>query len=527
MSDQDKKKNFKSDNRTRNDNDEDDYNVDLKNEDVEEKVESVSKKEDDDLPAVEKQMYVSWPRFIEIKYGITTIEELNCNPSVAIIVGQWIKAKEADARLRLEGCIVDECSESEKESIKRFADYLEYTSQKNIVVLTIEKAILVLKKITTEFSFIRRLFSLTFSFTYMSKEYKLHLEGALEFLRNLYDLVGKKMTIVEFPVNYEEDIANIWIEKNYTVNGVIDVPNHLVALKSVIREKFDIDGSPYFYEDSKERIVGSVLNATSGYPELTVTPGTLVEGKKLFAGRSMHDLDGVLKSKSAQLEERSSLAVSIARMLKVEGLDKVILELLEDLPKIYEGNRSTNSETKEIGEFNVSWLSVPKMARTEEERSRAGIRDRYVAKFAKDKYVFFYVRDSAKYIFVKHEKGRVFLTVKALVKFLNLLPRLFHVFSLLGHMHDGDAKAFMENYSSIVDIAAKKLSTGGGSGYAIIYNQMIMNLQVWMRPIVVVNVGEIKEKYLPTKGIMDEADAPITNKDEKVVHKEPLDIDAI
>jgi len=516
-----------NDKQTHNDDGEDDYEVELKNEDAQINDNPVEKDDDEDFPSITKQMYVSWPRFIEIKYGITTIEELNRNPSVAIIVGQWNKAKEANARLKLEGCIADECSETEKESIKRFADYLEYTSQKNIVVLTIEKAILVLKKVTTNFSFTRRLFSLTFMFTYMSQEYKMQLHEALEFLKGLYDLVGKKMTIVEFPVNYDEDIANIWIEKNYTVNGVIEVPNHLVALKSVIRDKIDIADSPYFATDSKERIVGSVLNATSGYPELTVTPGTLVEGKKLFAGRSMHDLEGILKSKNAQLEERNSLAVSIARMLKTDGLDRIILELLEELPKVYEGNRSSYSENRDIGEFNVSWLSVPKMARTDEERVKAGIRDRYAAKFAKDKYVFFYVRDSAKYIFVKHEKGRVFLTVKALVKFLNLLPRLFHVFSLLGHMHEGEAKIFMEYYSSIVDIAAKKLSTGGGSGYAIIYNQMIMNLQVWMRPVVVINVGEIKEKYLPTKGIMDEADAPITNKDEKVVLKESLDIDAI
>jgi len=473
------------------DNSDDSSKEDLKN--VEEKLLS-----DNDI-------YVSFPLFLEAKYGIKTILDMNKSADVKIIISNYMKSIAIEKKLRSENRISDNISEEDMKSLRSFATYPEYAGQRHVVALSLEKVILVSSKVFSGFRYERKAMSSLFIFMHYSQQYELNLKGLIIKLGEQYTAVGKVLLVNEFPTGYDEDIANVFITKRYEQAKIV-VPAHLVALRTVFREKIPISKSEYTKRSTLSLLASLLADVGASIPEPTINPGAYADTKKKFSGRSIHDLEDILNLSYSKDEEQRAIARCISALLKDPEAEERLLHLLKSVDGQVESRTLGDVQAAVVGEFNPGWYSVSLSKNDLTSRAKIEYKNKLEAKFMKTSCLFFYIAYPTNYIFVESPFGRKYASSAILTQFLNVLPKMYHYLSLFIQMHIGTSAELMVVCGELATLVAEKLASKKTMQNKV-RKQLLANIMLWMRDITVTLFPDVKSKYMPSRVTLDDADA--------------------
>jgi len=463
--------------------------------------------------------FVSHPEFLRIRYGIVSILEMTKSPAVKIIVSTFIKSIAIEAKLAQEGRICEDISDEAKELIKSYSTYAEYTGQRNVVSISLEKAIQVAAAIYTNFTYQKRIMASVFTFTSFSQDYSLSLVELLKMLEEEYKRVNKTLVITEFKDGYKEDIANILIKKKYD-QAEVPVPTHLVALRTYINEKMPVTRSIYLSDENLELIGSTLMNSETNFPEITVRSGEFRAAKKKFGARSLHEIEEVLNLNNTREEEILALETQILKGAADQSIKDQLGAILRQTAIRPENKHIPDIENVKVGELNLGWFSVSMT--DPKEQAKVDYKRKLEAKFSSREHIFIFL-GSLGYLFIESKRGKKYRNVAVLQQFLVVLPKLVHILALLIQVHSGSAGVMYEAAKKITISMAKTISRDKGT-IDIISAQLMMTVYTWMRPINITKFGVPKSKYMPSRVVMEPVD-PDSEEEQEGDARKMLELD--
>jgi hypothetical protein len=448
-----------------------------------------------------KDMFVNFAKFLQIKYGIVEIKEMNAHPAVKLIMSNYIKCVLTERKLNAEGKIIDDVDEESKLQIKEFADYISYVGQTTVVTLSLEKVLGVAARLYTNFSYVNKAMSSTFKFQCMGKTSELTLKQLIDRLQEEYQAVGKTLMILEFPNGYNEEIANMFIKKRYAqVNKA--VPANLVALKEFIKNKILMEESPYMNPRHIVMLANMFTDqSNTGYPEPTSDSDKIINANKRFPGRTVANIEDIMNLSYCKDEEEELLATQICTLLKVD-IKREILDVFANIATKVEGSTLSDLEAK-LGPFSVGWYSVSTSKTDQLSQEKLEYKRKLEAKFAAKPHIFFYLVSPTTYFFVEDAKGRKFSTAGVLMQYLHVLPRFYHYLQLIAQMHSGTVTQLRDFASLIVKEVVKKLSKNE-KVQRNLSALLMVNVALWTRVTTYTKFAVVKDKHMPSRVITDD-----------------------
>jgi len=459
----------------------------------------------------DNSIYVSFATFIEIKYGVVTLEELNKCPDVVMIVTNYTLSVALERKLAAENRISDEVTEDEKLRISEFAKYPDYVGQRSVITLTLEKVILVAAKVFSGFSYKQEAMSSLFSFMYNGEQFSLNLKQLIEKLRELYVAVGKSMLVLEFANGYNEDVANLFIAKRYA-QAKVTVPNHLVSLRPTMINKIPWSSSPYMSTKSISLVSNILIDQGTTVPEPTIKPGDFAPAKKKFSNRSAHGIEDMLNLNYTKDEENNAMGEAIAFIFSDKNLGVDFVNVLSAYDEQNQGRMLPNVESQAMGEFNLGWYSVSLTKTDSSSRSKQQYKNACEQKFSTTPCVFLYTAYPVSYMFFDNAKGRTYPSAAILLQYLNVLPKFYHYLTLIIQMHTGSRAELIAYCQSVCTHMADKM-TSKPQMRKRITAQFMINVLFWVRTIVITKFAQVKNKYLPSRVIKDDGDDSVEETD--------------
>jgi len=453
---------------------------------------------------IDATIYVSFATFLEVKYGLVTILDLNLCPDMKTIVSSYVRSVTLEKKLDSEKRISDNVSEEEKDRIRQFSNYPEYVGQRNVITLTLEKVILVAARVFSGFKYSRDAMISSFHFTHSGEVYSLNLKELILKLQEEYVSVGKTMVVVEFAGGYDEDVANLFITKRY-VQAKMVVPNHLVALRTMFKNKTLWSNSPYINETVMMLVANQLIDQGTNIPEPTVDPKIYAPAIKKFANRSAHGLEDILNLSYTKEEEHQAMANAVSFIFGSKELGTYYGLALAKVEERLEGQPLDNPLDTQIGDFSLGWYSVSLSKLDGASIKKQEYKRLLERKFAKDPAVFLYTAYPVSYMFINHPNGRTYSSAALLLQFLNILPKFYHFLTMIIQLHVGTREDLLKYSKTLCTYMAEKLVVQPNARKRMVA-QFMSNVFYWIRSIDITDFPEVKAKYLPSRIIRDDGD---------------------
>jgi hypothetical protein len=449
--------------------------------------------------------FVSYEKFLEIKYSIDTVASLFLHPCLSLITTTMVKSRDISEDFKSKGKINDTVSDSEREKIRSFADYILYTNSANTVIMTLEKLLRVAAKVKAQFTYTRKALRITVSFVENTAVRCMTISELVNEMELEYKKVAKKLKIVDPIFEGAKILDSLIIRQRYTFENSVKVPQHLLVLPYV-NAPFDTKNNDYYTNETMDTTVQQIRDSSAKSIESTEDPTVLITGIKTFVGSTVHALDDIIKLPDDSTDDLIAMVKSIYKDEAITVKQDVFFEWISQLKGQTDNQLAEHTLQESYGAVSLGWLAAPKNPNTTAAHKIAARKRELEAKFSKGTYVFYYIKSEVDFIFVESSKGRHFVNITTLEVHLKLLQRLFHFLQLLAVGSRKIVKDYTTYVTTLFSKLADSLTMTNKTNKARFQNQYVFNYRVWSRVTVVSTFGSVKPKSLPSKYKQDDGE---------------------
>lgn len=464
---------------------------------------------------VDSKVYLSYLKFLEVKFGIVTISHLTGHEAMSTIISTMGACVDISNRLLRENMISDNVDERVREDVQRAKGYIEYTNESSTVFLTLEKLFQVCRRIFVDFKLLKKDYAVMVSFKHETNIDKvMTINDLIRYIVDLYTSKNKKV-VLEKEAMTNNQVLFLCMKKRY--DDV--VPRNLNDLsiqwlKNL--EPFDIkELEPTL---NVQRLVNALVDDSNEKVEPSFEDPGFVRNKCELLTSSVMEPDRVVSFQTAKVPELESFVNAMIKLqITPENSKELITNYLNTVNDIPDSTLKVEALTQDFSVFNTSWITAPKNPINEVQREAVESARAYMELLRSTPHILIYCKLTHECYKVKHKFGMTFNEPKYVIQFIRVLPKLFHYIVYLGTFFSKDKVALDKHVGAVCSLIASQFSGNVPSVRKIIGFVLAVNYKVWTREITITEFPEIRDSYLPTSivGIrMDELD-------EKVVEEIP------
>lgn len=465
---------------------------------------------------VDSKVYLSYMKFLEVKFGIVTIAQLTTHEAMTTIISTMGACVDISSRLLRENLISDNVDEKVREDVNRAKSYIEYTNESSTVFLTLEKLFQVCRRIFIDFKLMKKDYAVMVSFKHETNSDKvMNINDLIAYVVDLYVSKNKKV-ILEKEAMTNNQILFLCMKKRYNNEIVPRNLNDLSIQWLKNLEPFDIaELTPTL---NVERLVNALVDDNNEKVEPSFEQPGFVRNKCELLTSSVIEPDRIVSFQTAKIPELESfVATMVSLKITPENSSELISSYLNTINDVPDSTLKVQALEQDFSVFNTSWITAPKNPINEVQREAVEAAKAYMTLLRSTPHILIYCKLTHECYKVKHKFGMTFSEPKFVIQFVKVLPKLFHYIVYLGTFFSKDKVNLDKHIGAVCSLIASQFSGNVPSVRKIISYVLAVNYKIWSRDITITEFPEIKDSYLPTSIVgmrMDELD-------EKVVEEIP------
>jgi len=461
---------------------------------------------------VDSRVYLSYLKFLEVKFGIVTVSQLTSHEAMTTIISTMGASLDISSRLARELLISDNVDKRVQEDVERAKSYIEYTNESSTIFLTLEKLFQVCRRIFINFRLMKKDYAVMALFKHETNEEKaMDINHLIQYVVQIYESKNKKV-ILEKEAMSNNQILLLCMKKRY--NDVIPRNLNDLSIQWVKNlEPFDI--AELDNTLNIERLVNALVDDNNEKVEPSMEEPGFTRNKCELLTSSVYEPDRVVSFQTAKVPELESFVnAMIALKITPENSGDTIKAYLATVNDVPDSTLKVDALTQDFSVFNTSWITAPKNPINEVQREAVEAARAYMDLLKSTPHILIYCKLTHECYKIKHKFGMTFSEQKYVIQFVKVLPKLFHYLVYLGTFFSKDKVKLDAHIGSICSMIASQFSGNAPKVQRIIGYVLAVNVKIWSRDIVITEFPEIRDSYLPTSIVgmrMDEIDDKIVD----------------
>jgi len=446
---------------------------------------------------VDSKVYVSYVKFLEVRFGITTITGLTGHDEMATIISTMGACVDINNRLHHEGLLSDNVDDKVVEDIKQSKGYIEYTNESGTIFLTLEKLFQVCKRIFLDFKLLKKDYAVMASFRHETKDLQImDINTLITYVMEIYHTKNKKILLEKESRSYNQILFH-YMKKRYPNEQCPRSLNDLSIgwLKNV--EPFDI--AELTNTLNINRLVNALVDDNNDKVEPKVGEPGFIRSKCQMLTSNVHEPDRIVSYQTAKVPELESFVSAMIKLgITTENSRSLINKYLSEVNDIPDSTLKITSLEHDFSVFNTSWITAPKDPKTEVQRVAVEAARSYMKLFSTEPHILIYCNLTHECYKVKHKYGMLFKEQKYITQFMRVLPKLFHYIVYLGTFFSKDKSKLESHVGAVIGLVASQFSGNVPAVHRVIGYVLSVNVKIWCREVEIHDFPDIKESYLPS-----------------------------
>lgn len=446
---------------------------------------------------VDSKVYLSYLKFLEVKFGIVSVSQLTSHEAMTTIISTMGASVDINARLTRENMISDNVDERVREDVMRAKNYIEYTNESSTIFLTLEKLFQVCKRIFLDFKLLKSNYAVMASFKHETNEEKvMDINHLIQYVTTIYESRNKKI-ILEKESTSNNQILFHYMKKRYPNETSPRNLNDLTIQWVKNLEPFDVVELETTL--SIDRLVNALIDDNVEKVEPSFEEPGFVRNKCDLLTSSVCEPDRVVSYQTAKIPELVSFVEAmVALKVTPDTAKETITEYLSKVNDIPDSTLKVEALDLDFSVFNTSWVSAPKNPINEIQREAVESARAYMTLLRTSPHIIIYCNLNHECYKVKHKFGMIFAEQKFIVQFVRVLPKLFHYIVYLGTFFSKDKAKLDKHVGEVLSLIAAQFSGNAPKVQKIIGYVLAVNVKIWCRDIVIKDFPDIKDSYLPS-----------------------------